>query len=155
MQRFTKLTLLLLLFQTATLTWASPLNLLSATDDAGKALLKLFTYDAEGKLLHTGTAFFISEQAEGVTTYTLMQGASRAEVIDTKGKKYAVSRILGANSTTDLVKFSVEGVRKCSFMQPAATPASKGSRLFMLPAGATKKSQPQAVTITKVWRLMM
>lgn len=59
-----------------------------------------------------------------------------------------MSRILGANSTTDLVKFSVEGVRKCSFMQPAATPAGKGSRLFMLPAGATKKSQPLAVTIT-------
>ena len=57
-----------------------------------------------------------------------------------------MSRILGANSTTDLVKFSVEGVRKCCFMQPAATPAGKGSRLFMLPAGATKKSQPLAVT---------
>lgn len=148
MQRFTKFTLLLLLFQAAIHTWASPLTLQSAADDAGKALLKLFTYDAGGKLLHTGTAFFVSAQAEGVTTYTLMQGAARAEVIDAKGKKYAVSRILGANSTTDLVKFSVEGVKKCSFMQPAGTPASKGSHLFMLPAGATKKSQPVVVSVT-------
>ena len=42
-----------------------------------------------------------------------------------------MKRILGANATTDLVKFSVEGVKENAFLALATTGAEKGTSLLL------------------------
>lgn len=116
--------------------------------DAYKAIVQLFAYDAEGKLLREGTAFFIGAEGEAATTFQMLSGAARAEVIDTKGKKYAVGRILGANATTDLVKFSVEGTKDQPFFALTSQAAAEGTPLLLLPARAGKKAKPMEVKVT-------
>lgn len=126
----------------------SPAPSPAGAGDAYKAMVQLFVYDAEGKLLREGTAFFINAEGQAATTFHALRGAARAEVIDAKGKKYAVKRILGANATTDLVKFSVEGVKENAYLALATTGAEKGTSLLLLPARAGKKSKPTEVSIT-------
>lgn len=118
-----------------------------APKDAYKAMLNVFAYDSQGKLLHSGAAFFTDAQGNAVTSYQMLQGASRAEVIDFKGKKYPVSRILGANATTDLAKFSIEGYKGNEYFAIAGQPAAKDSKLQLVRYTTDKKKLPQAVSI--------
>ena len=58
--------------------------------DAYKAILQIFTYNQQGNLLKEGTAFWISEKSEAITSYDLLKGAFQAKIIDAKGKTYKV-----------------------------------------------------------------
>lgn len=116
--------------------------------EANKAMLQLFAYDAKGKLLRSGPAFFVDEQGNVVSSYALLVDAIRAEVMDIKGKKYSLHRILGANATTDLVKFSTEGVKGNAFFSLTTSPAAQGSALQIIQYTTRKKDIPQAISIS-------
>lgn len=117
--------------------------------NAGKAMLNLFAYDSEGKLLRSGQAFFVDAQGNAATSYSLLKGAAKAEVIDIKGKKYAVHRILGANSTTDIVKFSTNGASGNEFFSITTTPVQQGATLQLVRYTTDKKKLPEAVSVSK------
>lgn len=116
--------------------------------EAYKAMLNIFVYDAQGKLLREGTAFYIDAQGNAATSYSILQGASRAEVVDFKGNRYEVHRILGANSTFDLVRFSTSGTSKVVYLEPASAPAAVGKTALLLSYTANKKETPPTVSIT-------
>ena len=83
------------------LSWAA-----NAHKEAYKAMLKLITYNAQGQQLGTANAFFVGNNTQVATSYSALKDAYKAEVVDFKGNKYPLHRILGANSTTDLVLFT-------------------------------------------------
>ena len=116
--------------------------------DAYKAMLQINTYNGQGQLLKSGPAFFINSQGDAVAAYNLLKGAQRAEVIDYKGKKYSVFRILGANSNADLVKFSIKGVNKNEYFSLTSTTATQGAALTLLHYTQNKKEVMPQITIT-------
>lgn len=56
------------------------------TKEAYKAMLNLFTYNAEGKLIKSDVAFYVDNNGSAVCAYSTLKDATRAEVIDAKGK---------------------------------------------------------------------
>lgn len=117
--------------------------------DAYKAVLNLYAYNPQGKLLNKGVAVFIDAQGNAVTSYSALKGATHAEVVDAKGKKYAVHRILGANATTDLVKFSVDGVSKNEFFNITSKAFPQETSLQLLHYTTNKKALVNYVLISK------
>lgn len=75
---------------------------------AQKAILSLNTYDKNGDLMKSGTAFYVGPNGEAIADYQLFKGASKAMVVDASGKQYDVECILGADDTYSVVRFHVE-----------------------------------------------
>lgn len=117
---------------------------------AYKAVLNIITYKADGSVLRSGYGFYISEDGNGVAPYSLFEDAARAEVFDFAGKRSAVTRILGANSTYDLVTFQTEAEKKCEYFDPAqtATPAV-GATLYLRKYTTDKKDPTAKANVTK------
>ena len=113
-----------------------------------KALWHIYAYDSQGKLLRNGYACCLSPDGQGVTSFATLQGAVRAEIVDYKGKSYAVTRILGANSTTDLVKFQVAGISKAEYFAITEAAASSNNQILLPPVNWGKKKQAVSVQIT-------
>ena len=109
------------------------------------AVFNIFTYKADGTILANGYGFFINGQGEGVVSFNLLKGAYRAEIIDAKGKKFNVVRILGANSVLDLAKFRTDS-HKTPFLEQSTTTPENGTLLNL----ATYKSTGVAAIITNV-----
>ena len=119
------------------------------TADAYKAMLNVFAYDRDGRLLKSGTATFISARGEAVGQYATLAGAARAEAVDFKGNRYEVSRILGANRDQDLVRFTLAGVKKCDFLSLTTTACAEGTHLRLLHYTTSKKDLMPEVTVTR------
>lgn len=119
--------------------------------DAHKALLTVFTYDADGKLLATGTGFFINDKGDGAAAFHLFKGASRAEVVDWKGNRLPVLRILGAVENYDLVTFTTPGAKKLFSMTIAGcVSVDTATTLSLIRPTTEKKPLPQSVRVTTV-----
>ncbi len=118
--------------------------------ETGRAALTLYAYGADGSLLRTGKAFFVSASGDAVAPYSLLLGASRADVTDWKGNRYSLFRVTGANSSADLVRFSTAGVKKAPFLTLAGEAAEEGTQLFIAPPAADKKAQAKAFSVTSV-----
>lgn len=76
-----------------------------AKSDPAEIRFKVTTYDTQGALLHTGYGLFL-QSGEGLAPYRLFEGASRAEVTDSRGKTWQVERICGASDLYDVVRFT-------------------------------------------------
>lgn len=110
-------------------------------------MLRLQTYDKNGTKMTLTTAFYIDNQGTVVAAYSALKDAYRAEVIDVKGKRYELYRILGANSSTDLAKFSIKGATKTDYFNIATTATEKGEKLLLMRYTTEKKRTPLEVTI--------
>ncbi len=118
--------------------------------NAYKAVVNVITYRPDGTVLHTGTGVFLDEAGTCAASYTLFDGAARADVIDFKGNKLAVHRILGANSTYDLVKFTTVGSKENEFfVTDSSQVVPKGTALNMLRYTTKKKEKPTVVSVVR------
>ena len=116
---------------------------------ASRAMLTIRCYDAGGQCIATGPAIFISEEGHAVCAYSLLDGATRAEVVDEKGKVYPLHRILGASALYDLAKFSVEGVKKCAWFSLKEQATVPGTGVSCLRPQSGKKDVPATYIITQ------
>lgn len=97
------------------------------------------TYDAEGNTLHTGNGFF-APGGDFITSYALFPGCAKAEIIDNKGRTFAINKVLGANEIYDIVRLQTAPVKK-----PTAAPIdtaamdSRAESLFLPAIGKEKK----------------
>ena len=118
--------------------------------NAFKGMFTIVTYNAEGTLLHSGNGFFLDEQGTGIAAFSLFEGAAKAEVVDYKGNQLAVSRILGASSAYDLVKFTTLGAKKIESFAIASDPLMDvGTPLQLVKYTGKKKTQPTMANIDK------
>lgn len=135
---------ILALLMTALFAFAQP-------KDAWKAAAKLTAYDATGAEIYTGIAFFIDADGTLVAPYIPFTKAVRANVTDSKGKTFAVRRILGASENYGFVRLSSDA-RKMDYLMPIsgdAEAASAGSKLYAVGYLRTKKEAPVAVIVNK------
>lgn len=113
-----------------------------------KALLNIFSYSQDGKLLKSGTAFFIDKNANAVTSYDILKDAYKAEIIDCKGKKYEVLRILGADASANIVKFTTSAPHDNNFLQITSEALNDKDHVQVWSYSSQKNSAPLEVAIT-------
>ena len=110
-----------------------------------KALLAVTTYDQQGEMLKTGTAFYTTPDGEAIADYEIFKGAYSAIVTDQSGQKSKVERILGADDTYSLVRFKVSGIKKATCVTRAVNPPTNDAMVFILKYQTDKiKSCPSA-----------
>ena len=115
-----------------------------------QAIVNLISYDKSGEILASGYGFFISQDGRIVVPYQLLDKAVRAEVIDTKGKRYEVARIVGANSNYDLAVATIHAEKpKFDFFEIAADRVAAGAKLSVYPY-AVKKAKALSVSVDSV-----
>lgn len=101
-----------------------------AAKKPNQGLVNLIAYDKSGNELASGYGFFISPEGRVVVPYQLLNNAVRAEVVDTKGKRYEVARVVGANSTYDLAVVTILAKKpKFTFFQIAKDSVARGANL--------------------------
>lgn len=113
-------------------------------------MANVFAYDAEGKLLRSGQGFFISADGRMLTAYSLIKDATKVEVVDAKGNRANLVRVVGANSSVDLIAFSTDMSKQLGFLAPSSAPAAKNEKLFLLNYTTSKKTIPATTSVTSV-----
>ena len=119
-------------------------------EKAKKAVFSVVTYDKENKIKGTGNGFYIDAQGTALSDYTLFENAARAVVINADGKQQDVSRILGANSMYDIVKFNTPIDKKQTTLTLASQPAKVGETVYLLPYSTQKATTLQTAKVTSV-----
>ena len=119
-------------------------------EKAKKAVFSVVTYDKENKIKGTGNGFYIDAQGTALSDYTLFENAARAVVINADGKQQDVSRILGANSMYDIVKFNTPIDKKQTTLALASQPAKVGETVYLLPYSTQKATTLQTGKVTSV-----
>lgn len=118
---------------------------------ARNAVFSIVTYDHEDKILGTGNGFFVSEDGEAVSDYTLFRGAQRAIVITADGKQMPVTHILGANEMYDIIKFRIHAGKEKITTLPIDTMGMKeGDKVWLLPYSTQKNPDMQIGKVTEV-----
>ena len=111
----------------------------------------MISYKADGTILASGYGFLLSAEGKTVVPYTLLSGAVRAEVIDAKGKRYPVSRIVGASSTYDLAVVTLVAKKpKFDFFAVATDSVAVDETLHLYTYTTSKKAKPTVVTTKAV-----
>ncbi len=117
----------------------------SWTKKASKSVITLKTFKADGTLLGSSGGFFLNEQGDAVSSYTLFRGAEKGIVLDADGREYAVECMLGANETYDVAKFRVAGIKKSSALKVSSASLPVGTSAWLLPYREQKNAIPGVV----------
>ena len=115
--------------------------------NASKSVFTLKTFSADGQLIASSNGFFTGTNGEAVSSFAPFKGASQAVIIDSQGKEWKVTGIIGVNDMYDVAKFRVEN-RKSPSLAVSQKMASEGSHVWVLPyraksaeAGSIMKSE--------------
>lgn len=122
-------------------------------DKSRKAVVQITTYDKENKQLQIGTGFFVSEDGEVLTSYSLLKGAARAEVSDIDGKQFPVTLVWGADELYDVIRLQTNVPKKVPFLPIANEPAQNGSPVYLLTYATGKTpvyKEGQLVEVSKL-----
>ncbi len=115
-----------------------------------QAIVNLISYDKAGEVLASGYGFFISQDGRVVVPYQLLDKAVRAEIVDAKGKRYEVSRVVGANSNYDLAVLTITASKSnFDFFEILQDSVVAGTKLSVYPY-STKKAKPVSVSVDSV-----
>lgn len=119
-------------------------------DKAKKAVFSIVTYDKENKIKNTGNGFYIDNNGTALSDYSLFEDAERAVIINADGKELPVTRIAGANSMYDVIKFRTETEKKITALKVATQPAAVGETVYLLPYSTQKAATCQTGKVTQV-----
>ncbi|MDR1602172.1 MAG: serine protease [Tannerella sp.] len=111
-------------------------------EKAKKTVLAVETYDASGNV-RKGNGFFVGENGEAVSDYTLFSGAASAFVTDADGRKMPVTHILGADDMYDVIHFKVAAPKNTPFLQTDYGTPATNSEAYILPP-LTHSGEPAA-----------
>lgn len=129
-----KMTIIGCLLIMATTAFAQP----GWVKNASKSVFTLKTFSADGSLIASTNGFFTGTNGEAVSSFSPFKGASKAVIIDSQGKEFQVTGILGANDMYDVVKFRVNN-SKCHPLTVSSVKGSVGSQAWLLPYHETKE----------------
>ncbi len=119
-------------------------------DKAKKAVFSIVTYDKDNNIKGTGNGFYIDAKGVALSDYSLFENAERAIIINTDGKQMEVSRIMGANSMYEVVKFNTPIDKKQMTLKIASQPAKVGETVYLLPYSTQKANTLQHGKVTAV-----
>lgn len=99
---------------------ANAQNIDKAADKAQKTTFKVVAYDSNGNE-KSSRGFFISKDGIGITDFSVLKNAQKAEIVTYDNKTYPITLILGADDLYDIIKFKA-GTKKsqCQEISQAA-----------------------------------
>ncbi|MDR3194272.1 MAG: serine protease [Tannerella sp.] len=121
-------------------------------EKAKKAVITLEIQDRNGTS-RTGNGFFVQENGEAVSDYSLFAGAEKAFATDAEGHRFPVTRILGADEVYDVIRFRVDVPGRVPALQAAAALPDRGTEAYLLPFGVQKGAaipQGAIVEVSKI-----
>ncbi|MDR2469963.1 MAG: tetratricopeptide repeat protein [Tannerella sp.] len=121
-------------------------------EKAKKAVIALEIQDKNG-ITRQGNGFFIHENGEAISDYTLFAGAEKAFATDTEGRRLPVTRILGADEFYDVIRFQVEVPKPVTALAPATSLPAQGTEACLLPCGTEKGAPAPTGTIEEISKL--
>ena len=81
----------------------------AAVKNVAKSVFTLTTFKADGSLLASSHGVFVGSEGEAVSDLKPFLGAAKAVVVDAKGNKMNVTRMMGVNDIYDVARFRVDG----------------------------------------------
>lgn len=123
----------------------------AAVKNAAKSVFTVTTFKADGSLLASSHGVFVGSNGEAIGSLKPFIGAARATVIDSKGNKMEVKRIMGMNDIYDVIHFTVSGSTTPARL--AASPLAGGGEAWLVPYPA-KGSQAKAAKVKSVETFM-
>jgi TonB family protein len=122
------------------------------------AVILISVFDNPGKLLRTGTGFFISEDGKFVTSRHFVEGGAHGVVKTSDGGIYNVSGALTEGATLDVSVLQAEVKKKVPFLTSGKTagvnpgtrvavigsPLARGARAFFEASVAAQKSDQKS-----------
>ena len=118
-------------------------------EKARQSVASIVTYK-QGVVLHSGTAVFIDEAGDALSSYSLFVGADSAVVIDSKGVARPVKNIVGVNEIFDCIRIRVAADKKLKPLVLSATPVVEGETLYQLGYGIGKSGFAVQADIERV-----
>lgn len=76
---------------------------------AAQSVFSLTTYNADGTIHSSSHGVFTGATGEAIAMWHPFKGASRAVIIDSKGKQYDVDAMLGVSENYDVCRFTIKG----------------------------------------------
>ena len=116
----------------------------TAVKNAANSVFSLTTFRADGSILASSHGVFVGTEGEAVSDLKPFLGAAKAVVVDAKGNKMNVTRMIGLNDLYDVARFRVDG--KTTPAQIANIPSSTNQDAWLV-SYALKSPQ---ITETKV-----
>jgi tetratricopeptide (TPR) repeat protein len=95
-------------------------NLKQLVNSLQPAIVTVVTYDLDGDIAGLGSGFFINPNGILVTNYHVLDGAYRADVKTSDGRKYPIVAVLAKNQQVDLIKVRVNIPRNQVALLPLA-----------------------------------
>lgn len=123
----------------------------SVVNNVAKSVFTLTTFKADGSILASTHGVFIDNEGTAISPWKPFVGADHAVVIDSKGKKYQVRCMIGANELYDVAKFQISG--KSTMAKIASTQQKEGSTAWIV-AYSVGKSTPKQAKIDKAEQFM-
>lgn len=102
----------------------------AAVKNVAKSVFSLTTFRADGSLLASSHGVFVGNDGEAVSDLTPFRGAAKAVVIDQKGNKMEVTRMLGINDIYNVARFRVNG--KTTPAPMASSSLSTGAHVWLV-----------------------
>jgi TonB family protein len=92
-----------------------------AAERVNPAVILVTVFDGSGKLLRTGTGFFVADDGRFVTSKQVAEGGANAVAKMSDGRIYNVSGILAEGNALDLALLKAEPKKPVPFVAPAKT----------------------------------
>lgn len=122
----------------------------SAAKKVSESVFTLTTFKKDGSLLASSHGVF-TNNGEAISNLSPFIGADKAVVIDSKGGKHNVTRILGLNGIYDVVRFKIDGHNKYAPIAKGQTEAD--AKIWLVPY-ATKSVKPLTANIKSIEKFM-
>ena len=120
-----------------------------SVEKARQAVATVITYK-QGIMLNNGTAVFVGEKGDVLSSHSLFVGADSAVVIDSKGVVRPVKYIGGVNEMFDCVRLCVDADNKLKPLTVSALPVVADETIYQLGYGVGKGGFVEAAVVEKV-----
>lgn len=87
----------------------------------GQSVFALTTFNSDGTVRASSHGVFTGNAGEAIAMWHVFVGASRAVIIDAKGKQYDVDVMLGVSENYNLCRFRVKGYANAAVSMPLTT----------------------------------
>lgn len=97
------------------------------------AVVTIIGYNANGKVVHVGSGFFINDRGQVITAGHVLYGVARAEVKTADGAHYPLKVMVAEDRAADLVKLVAEGLQdKRPYLSIAPSLPEVGERVVVV-----------------------
>lgn len=112
---------------------AKEVDFAKIADQVHPAVVLISVFEPSGKLLKTGTGFFVSDDGKIVTSRSVMEGGAHAVATLNNGHIANINGIVADSDTLDLVVLKSEAKERIPYVSPQkATDADEGRKIGVI-----------------------